>query len=198
MKHRITFNMWEQKKGLIIQLYREEGWPLKQVIKRVRSDEFDPSENQLRSRLRKWCITKSPHRQRCPNSLKNQGGADSNGNYLFVQTALSGALNTANNGSAGQGGAIAITTLRNDPRVSQTPSLPSTSTSNESYGTPPARTSNLDSSTKDFTPGIQQEDAVPGSVQGQLAPGMWWVQLQDGTIFLSTPYYLSAPVNPCF
>ncbi|KAB8227281.1 Clr5 domain-containing protein [Aspergillus alliaceus] len=58
--------MWEGKKSLIIKLYRDEGWPLKHVIKRVRTECFDPrfifSESQLRSRLKKWRIGKTSRR----------------------------------------------------------------------------------------------------------------------------------------
>jgi hypothetical protein len=42
MKRRIASNMWERKKGLIVKLYQEERWPLKQVLKRVRSHTFNP------------------------------------------------------------------------------------------------------------------------------------------------------------
>ncbi|KAE8334553.1 hypothetical protein BDV24DRAFT_170069 [Aspergillus arachidicola] len=138
MKHRIAFNMWEKKKDLIIQLYREEGWPLKQAIKRVRSREFDPSENQLRSRLKKWCITKSSRHQKWPKFLINQNRADPRSNYSFVQTAPNEVLNTANTVSAEQAGITATASLLNDHRLSQTPSLPSNSTLNGNESTPPA------------------------------------------------------------
>lgn len=39
---KIAFNVWEEKKSLIIKLYREEGWPLKQVIKMTCSHNFSP------------------------------------------------------------------------------------------------------------------------------------------------------------
>ncbi|KAB8228049.1 Clr5 domain-containing protein [Aspergillus alliaceus] len=71
MKHKIASNMWETKKGLIIQLYQDEEWPLKQVLKRIRTHTFNPSEVQLRSRLKKWRITKLSHR-RHKRSLLNQ------------------------------------------------------------------------------------------------------------------------------
>lgn len=73
------------KRGLIIKLYQEEEWPLKQVLKRIRSDTFNPrwgipegperetnaltgrllfhSETQLRSRLKKWGVTKLSRRR---------------------------------------------------------------------------------------------------------------------------------------
>ncbi|KAJ5605096.1 hypothetical protein N7510_010250 [Penicillium lagena] len=62
MKTSISSNVWETKKALISRLYMEEEWPLKQVIKQIRSDDFNPSETQLRSRLKKWRVTK-PSRQ---------------------------------------------------------------------------------------------------------------------------------------
>ncbi|KAJ6098675.1 hypothetical protein N7467_000210 [Penicillium canescens] len=62
MKTSISSDVWEKKKGLIAKLYMEEEWPLKQVIKQIRSDDFNPSETQLRSRLKKWRVTK-PSRQ---------------------------------------------------------------------------------------------------------------------------------------
>ncbi|KAF5857833.1 hypothetical protein ETB97_005207 [Aspergillus alliaceus] len=62
MKHQITSELWEKNKRVIVKLYRDEEWPLKQVIKRISSNDFNPSETQLRSRLKKWRITK-PSRQ---------------------------------------------------------------------------------------------------------------------------------------
>ncbi|KAJ5806926.1 hypothetical protein N7474_010518 [Penicillium riverlandense] len=62
MKTSISSDVWETKKALISRLYMEEEWPLKQVIKQIRSDDFNPSETQLRSRLKKWRVTK-PSRQ---------------------------------------------------------------------------------------------------------------------------------------
>ncbi|KOC07137.1 hypothetical protein AFLA70_206g001670, partial [Aspergillus flavus AF70] len=71
---KIAFNVWEEKKSLIIKLYREEGWPLKQVIKMTCSHNFSPSESQLRSRLKRWRVTKSTRlkaRDKCDK--KNRG-----------------------------------------------------------------------------------------------------------------------------
>lgn len=62
MKTSIPADVWEKKKDLIARLYKDEEWPLKQVIKRIRTAEFNPSETQLRSRLKKWRVTK-PSRQ---------------------------------------------------------------------------------------------------------------------------------------
>ncbi|OQD76251.1 hypothetical protein PENANT_c132G00366 [Penicillium antarcticum] len=58
----IAPDLWEKKKDVISKLYREEDWPLKQVLKRVWSKDFKPSENQLRSRLKRWQITKRSRR----------------------------------------------------------------------------------------------------------------------------------------
>ncbi|KAJ5580151.1 uncharacterized protein N7459_006136 [Penicillium hispanicum] len=72
MKTSISSDVWEKKKALIAKLYMEEEWPLKQVIKQIRSDDFNPSETQLRSRLKKWRVTK-PSRQ---TRKKPQGSED--------------------------------------------------------------------------------------------------------------------------
>ncbi|KAL4945970.1 hypothetical protein BDV06DRAFT_174940 [Aspergillus oleicola] len=58
----ISSDVWEEKRALIAALYKDEEWPLKQVIKKIRSENFNPSETQLRSRLKKWRVTK-PSRQ---------------------------------------------------------------------------------------------------------------------------------------
>ncbi|KAL2830410.1 hypothetical protein BJY01DRAFT_254660 [Aspergillus pseudoustus] len=55
---RIQTDIWEDKRALITQLYKEEEWPLKQVIKMVQTREFRPREAQLRARLKKWHIRK--------------------------------------------------------------------------------------------------------------------------------------------
>lgn len=95
MKTSISSDVWEKKKAVIAKLYMEEEWPLKQVIKQIRSDDFNPrfafyillglssdsifgtniastSETQLRSRLKKWRVTK-PSRQ---TRKKPQGSED--------------------------------------------------------------------------------------------------------------------------
>ncbi|KAF5855748.1 hypothetical protein ETB97_008479 [Aspergillus alliaceus] len=79
MKHKITSSMWDRKKSLIVRLYQEEEWPLKQVIKRLNSHTFNPSETQLRSRLKKWRITKLSHR-RYKRSLLNRQEDSANAN----------------------------------------------------------------------------------------------------------------------
>ncbi|KAL2818545.1 hypothetical protein BJX63DRAFT_429046 [Aspergillus granulosus] len=55
---KIQTDIWEDKRALITQLYKEEEWPLKQVIKMVQTREFRPREAQLRARLKKWHIRK--------------------------------------------------------------------------------------------------------------------------------------------
>ncbi|KAJ5558103.1 hypothetical protein N7461_002075 [Penicillium sp. DV-2018c] len=72
MKTSISSDVWEKKKALIAKLYMEEEWPLKQVIKQIRTDDFNPSETQLRSRLKKWRVTK-PSRQTRKKSLASTG-----------------------------------------------------------------------------------------------------------------------------
>jgi hypothetical protein len=39
---RIQTDIWEDKRALITQLYKEEEWPLKQVIKMVQTRDFRP------------------------------------------------------------------------------------------------------------------------------------------------------------
>ncbi|PLB46319.1 hypothetical protein P170DRAFT_512840 [Aspergillus steynii IBT 23096] len=58
MKSTIPSRIWETKRVLITKLYEEEEWPLKQVIRALQSKDFHPSETQLRSRLKKWHVTK--------------------------------------------------------------------------------------------------------------------------------------------
>ncbi|RAH83980.1 hypothetical protein BO86DRAFT_24896 [Aspergillus japonicus CBS 114.51] len=80
MKNSIPSDVWERKKALIAQLYKDEEWPLKQVIKKIRSDDFNPSETQLRSRLKKWRVTK-PSRQtrKKSNDSQQEGSGDDSG-----------------------------------------------------------------------------------------------------------------------
>ncbi|KGO77123.1 hypothetical protein PITC_023650 [Penicillium italicum] len=75
MKTSISSDVWEKKKALISKLYMEEEWPLKQVIKQIRTDDFNPSETQLRSRLKKWRVTK-PSRQTRKKSMASGSGED--------------------------------------------------------------------------------------------------------------------------
>ncbi|GAB1196123.1 hypothetical protein APSETT444_005389 [Aspergillus pseudonomiae] len=64
MKNTIPSDVWERKKALIAKLYKDEEWPLKQVIKQIRSDDFNP-------RLKKWRVTK-PSRQTRKKSQDDQ------------------------------------------------------------------------------------------------------------------------------
>ncbi|KAJ5731015.1 uncharacterized protein N7483_005523 [Penicillium malachiteum] len=76
MKTSISADVWERKKGLIAKLYMEEEWPLKQVIKQIRSPDFDPSETQLRSRLKKWRVTKPSRQTRKKSQVTDDGLSD--------------------------------------------------------------------------------------------------------------------------
>ncbi|KAH8704784.1 hypothetical protein BGW36DRAFT_421379 [Talaromyces proteolyticus] len=58
MKNAIPSDIWETKRILITKLYKDEEWPLKHVIKLIQTSDFCPSETQLRSRLKKWHVTK--------------------------------------------------------------------------------------------------------------------------------------------
>lgn len=42
MKTSIPSDVWEKKKALIARLYKDEEWPLKQVIKQIRTEDFNP------------------------------------------------------------------------------------------------------------------------------------------------------------
>lgn len=88
MKSAISPDIWETKRMLITKLYKDEEWPLKQVIKLVQTRDFHPryvffmssvtsnpnrnSESQLRSRLKKWHITK-PSRKKYDGSRRLSG-----------------------------------------------------------------------------------------------------------------------------
>ncbi|KAL2851889.1 hypothetical protein BJY01DRAFT_107258 [Aspergillus pseudoustus] len=72
MKSAISPDIWENKRLLITKLYKDEEWPLKQVIKLVQTNDFHPSESQLRSRLKKWHITK-PSRKKYDGSRRLSG-----------------------------------------------------------------------------------------------------------------------------
>lgn len=55
MKTSIPSDVWEKKKALIARLYKDEEWPLKQVIKQIRTEDFNPRYVWLIPRL-KWSI----------------------------------------------------------------------------------------------------------------------------------------------
>jgi hypothetical protein len=42
MKSAISPDIWENKRILITKLYKDEEWPLKQVIKLVQTNDFHP------------------------------------------------------------------------------------------------------------------------------------------------------------
>lgn len=42
MKNNIPSYEWEKRKDLITKLYRDDGWPLKLVIRQIRSRDFNP------------------------------------------------------------------------------------------------------------------------------------------------------------
>jgi hypothetical protein len=42
MRHDISLGVWESKRALITKLYKEEEWPLKQVIRVIQTDTFRP------------------------------------------------------------------------------------------------------------------------------------------------------------
>ncbi|CRG91523.1 hypothetical protein PISL3812_08572 [Talaromyces islandicus] len=86
MKTSIPSDVWEKKKALIARLYKDEEWPLKQVIKQIRTEDFNPSETQLRSRLKKWRVTK-PSRQ--TRKKPADGPADNDDDEDDVQDEMS-------------------------------------------------------------------------------------------------------------
>ncbi|KAL3485078.1 hypothetical protein BJX62DRAFT_243337 [Aspergillus germanicus] len=72
-------NIWETKRAVITKLYKEEEWPLKQVIKVIQTETFRPSETQLRARLKKWHITK-PSRKKYRSGKAASTGTQENNN----------------------------------------------------------------------------------------------------------------------
>ncbi|KAB8213581.1 hypothetical protein BDV33DRAFT_184491 [Aspergillus novoparasiticus] len=101
MKDNLSSDTWENKKHLIIELYKGEGWPVKQVIKRLRTSNFNPSDGQLRSRLKKWGITKSSRSRRVKNSI-NTKGVDSCNTAQFKHTTLDGGKSILSNTENGR------------------------------------------------------------------------------------------------
>ncbi|RDW76876.1 Clr5 domain-containing protein [Aspergillus mulundensis] len=84
MKSAISPDIWETKRMLITKLYKDEEWPLKQVIKLVQTRDFHPSESQLRSRLKKWHITK-PSRKKYDGSRRLSGAKKNQSANLSAQ-----------------------------------------------------------------------------------------------------------------
>ncbi|KAL8934301.1 MAG: hypothetical protein Q9216_005978 [Gyalolechia sp. 2 TL-2023] len=54
MSSTITSEQWDQRKEEILRLYIDEGWALKPVMRAMRSVDFDPTECQYRTKLKKW------------------------------------------------------------------------------------------------------------------------------------------------
>ncbi|KAA8651248.1 hypothetical protein EYZ11_012291 [Aspergillus tanneri] len=77
MKSAIPSDIWETKRVLITKLYKEEEWPLKQVMKALHSADFRPSETQLRSRLKKWNITKPSRKKWSPKRRQSDSDKSS-------------------------------------------------------------------------------------------------------------------------
>ncbi|KAL9613487.1 MAG: hypothetical protein Q9167_001983 [Letrouitia subvulpina] len=50
----ISLEQWEKRKPEIMRLYYDVQMPLKSVMREIRSSDFDPSESQYRTKLRKW------------------------------------------------------------------------------------------------------------------------------------------------
>ncbi|KAL3431725.1 hypothetical protein BDV09DRAFT_144127 [Aspergillus tetrazonus] len=97
MKSAISPDIWETKRMLITKLYKDEEWPLKQVIKLVQTRDFHPSESQLRSRLKKWHITKPSRKKydgsrRLSGAKKNQNQNQSQSQNTMAQKPLSDSL----------------------------------------------------------------------------------------------------------
>ncbi|KAI4089549.1 MAG: hypothetical protein LQ339_008542 [Xanthoria mediterranea] len=72
MSPTITFEQWEERKEEILRLYIVEGLALKPVMRAMRAHDFDPSESQYRTKLKKWQRRKPRnHRQRAPRPVQN-------------------------------------------------------------------------------------------------------------------------------
>ncbi|KAL8769563.1 MAG: hypothetical protein Q9209_004494 [Squamulea sp. 1 TL-2023] len=75
MSRTITSKQWEERKEEILRLYIVEGLALKPVMRAMRAHDFDPSESQYRTRLKKWQRRKARnHHQRASNK---EGNAES-------------------------------------------------------------------------------------------------------------------------
>ncbi|PGH16932.1 hypothetical protein AJ80_05000 [Polytolypa hystricis UAMH7299] len=88
MKTPISSDLWETKRPEIATLYKDEEWPLKHVIKKISSDDFRPTETQLRSKLKKWGVTKPSRqkRKRAP-AVKADGHSDIENSCIAQATA---------------------------------------------------------------------------------------------------------------
>ncbi|KAB8212770.1 hypothetical protein BDV33DRAFT_186201 [Aspergillus novoparasiticus] len=67
----ISTDDWETKKPSIVRLYRDHNWTVREVLNEVRTHSFDPSEGQLRHRLKKWGVTKATRLSRRYNWREN-------------------------------------------------------------------------------------------------------------------------------
>ncbi|KAI9728511.1 MAG: hypothetical protein M1834_007649 [Cirrosporium novae-zelandiae] len=74
---KIPRDVWEEKKPEIIRLYQQEGYPLKLLMRTLQSEEFNPNESQLRSRLKRWKITKIRNDPKSPTDHSTQPQAES-------------------------------------------------------------------------------------------------------------------------
>ncbi|KAL8639044.1 MAG: hypothetical protein Q9228_003868 [Teloschistes exilis] len=64
-----TVEQWNERKEEILRLYIEEQWTLKLVMRAMRTSDFDPTESQYRTRLKKWKLRKPrQHREHPPSS----------------------------------------------------------------------------------------------------------------------------------
>ncbi|KAI5285427.1 hypothetical protein KEM54_000587 [Ascosphaera aggregata] len=68
----ISTQMWLRMKPLIERLYRDEELHLKLVLPRVRREGFNPTEAQLRNKLKKWGIRKPNRKPRASSKKSSQ------------------------------------------------------------------------------------------------------------------------------
>ncbi|KAL8685623.1 MAG: hypothetical protein Q9224_005745, partial [Gallowayella concinna] len=59
----ITSQQWDERKEEILRLYIGDGLALKPVMRAMRSERFDPTESQYRTRLKKWQRRKPRNRR---------------------------------------------------------------------------------------------------------------------------------------
>ncbi|KAL9580713.1 MAG: hypothetical protein Q9212_004327 [Teloschistes hypoglaucus] len=64
-----TVEQWKERKEEILRLYIDEQWTLKLVMRAMRTSDFDPSESQYRTKLKKWKLRKPrKRRQHLPST----------------------------------------------------------------------------------------------------------------------------------
>ncbi|KAI4192598.1 MAG: hypothetical protein LQ350_008613 [Teloschistes chrysophthalmus] len=67
-----TVEQWNERKEEILRLYIDEQWTLKLVMRAMRTSDFDPSESQYRTKLKKWKLRKPrKHRQHLPSTERH-------------------------------------------------------------------------------------------------------------------------------